>query len=435
MPVNEQRYRLFKNTTWMVLARAFRAGEAIIRSIVVARFLGVELYASYAVISAFALTWISVFNANIGTTLVKFGTELKEAGDAPKFRAIVRLAYVSTAALYALYCLVSVVATIFLYDVFFTEPGLRWQVILFSVASGASLFGLLGKTLLLMHNRFKVNTFVDISVSTLNVLIVLLVSVTYKQSLTAVVVAIAATIVFSELASNLAAFIELRGALKKWYCAPLVHLEGRFRGYYKFTFANAFARALEGMTKSLDILILASVASAPAVAVYDIARKLAGTLLLLKDPISLAAMPQFASLIARKEFITFKQLIHSVYMRMLPLGFGIFLLVALTDKWLLVIWGADFQDPGWVVLLAISRTMIILLFFWVIPLVLNMGLVRIRLVAVVVGSFTGFTLSIILVRTHGAEGVAFAMLIGALLNYMIMAIIGLRRIEKQHKPT
>ena len=132
----------------MVIAKGCRAGEIIIRSIIIARCLGVDLYAVYAVISAFALPFVNLFNANAGITVIKYGTEFKEAGDQKRVFALIKLSYLITTFLYLCFGAVVALAVWRLYPLFFDHQGLNSVVVVFALASGATLFSLLGKTLL-----------------------------------------------------------------------------------------------------------------------------------------------------------------------------------------------------------------------------------------------------------------------------------------------
>lgn len=432
--VSKQRSLLFKNSSWMLIARVFRASEVVIRSIVVARSLGVEVYAVYAIVAAFTQPFINVFNANLGTSIVKFGTELKEENNQHMLVALIKLAYWVTCLLYALFAFVFFLGCTFFDALFEFDRSLIGYVVLFGLAGGATLFGLLGKALLALFMRFRVNTLVDLVITAVNVVVITLVAFLNPGNLTAILVTVACTMVFSPLVSNVAAFVELRGELGGAWDAKVGLLRARYNEYFRFTFGNWLARSLENATKSVDILILGSFASAPVVAVYDIARKLANIFFMMKDPIVIAAFPQVAGLLARKEYSVFKQLLASVYKMLLGPAIALLVLVVLLDDWILSIWGEGFANPGDVVVLTMCRTLVPLLCFWSIPLILSLGKVRVRLAAGVVSSVVGFGLALLLVQPYGGEGVAGAMLVGVLVNQTILMVCGLRAIAGDQSP-
>ena len=127
----------------MVVARVVRALEVVVRSIVIARSLGIEVYAQYAVISAFVHPFISVFNPNIFASLIKFGTEYKEAEQPRELVALVKLGYSVSTLLYVLCSAVIVAAAFLIFPRTVGMPGQQALVVLFGAASAASLFGMI----------------------------------------------------------------------------------------------------------------------------------------------------------------------------------------------------------------------------------------------------------------------------------------------------
>ena len=432
--VNDQRRLLFKNSSWTVIARALRAVEVVIRSVVVARSLGVEAYAHYAIISAFTQPFINVFSANVGTSLIKYGTELREQGRQHRLMALVKLTFLTTSVLYVCFAAVFVVGCYLFKGLFGFDQNILGYVVGYGLAGGVALLGLTGKSLLALYMRFKVNTLVDLVITTVNIIAVIGVALLYAGDLRAILVTIACTMVFGPIACNVAALLELRSEFKGFLGSRITLLKGRFREIFRFTFGNSVARSLDNTTKSVDVLILGSVASEAAVAVYDIARKLASVFFMLKDPIVIAAFPQVVGLLAKGEYDVFKSLLRSVYKVILLPVFCVLVLMVMFDDWILSIWGPGFDDPGWVVLLTMSRTLVPLLCFWSIPLILSLGKVRLRLAAGIVSSSVGFGLAFLLARPFEGEGVACAMLVGALVNQSILMVYGLRAISGDQNP-
>ncbi len=426
--LRQERALLLRNASWMSVARSLRTGEVLLRSIVIARSLGADSYAAYAVISAFPAPFLGLFNVQMGAALIKFGTEYREGGEREKLYALVKLAYLATLVLFLCFGLVVVLASLPLQGLLGKEHGVYPLVIAFSLASGLTLFDLVGKSLLVLHNRFRVNAIVDGVIATVNLTIVASAAFLWPQNLTAILLAVSTTLVIGPLVSNLAAVFEIRSLLVGWTRAKVSRLKPRYRELFRFTFGNSVAGALERSTKNMDVLILAAFAAPPVVAVYDIARKLSNVFLMLKDTITTAAFPQVASLLSGRQYSTFRSLLGSVYkVAWLPV-LAVLLFFAVFDDWILSIWGGDFRDPGWIVLVMMLRCMVPLLCFWVLPLVLSLGLIRIRLVASVVSSTVGLGLAALLAGPFGGEGVAVAMLISVLLNQGILARAGLRAI-------
>lgn len=427
--VGKQQVKLIRNSSWMVVARGARAAEVVARSIVIARSLGVDLFAQYAVISAFVYPFVSLFTPNLFAVLIKYGTDYKERGRLMELVALVKLGYLASSILYVACSLCIVAGSLWLFPNTVGQPGQHFLVILFGIASAAALYGTLGKSLLVLFDRFKVNTFVDLIIASTNVVLVVVVCLLFPGNLGAVVWVVAGTMLYSPLVSNIAAWWEVRYELSGGAEGRIALLRPNFRELFKFSFGDSIARSIENATKSLDVLILSAFAGPAAVSIYDIARKLANIFFLMKDTITLAAFPQVASMIGAKQYKTLRGVLASVYKKLLVPALVVLVLIVVFDDWVLSLWGSSFAEPGGIVVLTMSRSLVPLLCFWVTPLVLSLGLIRLRLMSVIISSTISFSLAFFLVTRWEGEGVAAAMLIGALLNHAIMIGFSLRRIN------
>ena len=429
----EHRNRFFKNTSWMLVAKISRAAEVVVRSIVIARSLGIELYAVYAIITAFTGPFMQFFNANLGSLLIKFGSEYREEGSREKVLALVKLSYLVTLAMYVAYVITVCLAVTLFYSFLISEPGLHLYLLLFAAAAGGTFFDLLAKSLLVLHDRFSVNTFVDIVCSILNVLLVATVAFWFKGNLAAIILVVAGTMISSTIIVSAAAFFELRNDLSGWYRVSIKKVSERYRELFRFAFGNSLSRSVESLTKGVDVVILALVATPAAVSIYDVCRKLASVFFMLKDPVTAAAFPQIAAMMAKKQFSDFSRLLASVYKVLWAPVLGCLLCVCFLDKLILGIWGEQFAQPGWVLFWTTLRTLVPLVFFWTVPTALSLGKVKLRFYSTLIGTSIGLLLAFPLGLLWQASGVAVAMLVSACVAELIRCsrlLLEIRSTEK-----
>ena len=81
---------LFKNSSWVFFSNFFSTALAFLRSVVIARGLGAEIYGTYAIVVAFVALIQEFLNPNIGTALIKFGAVYHDEQRTDKLMAMVK---------------------------------------------------------------------------------------------------------------------------------------------------------------------------------------------------------------------------------------------------------------------------------------------------------------------------------------------------------
>jgi hypothetical protein len=69
---------LIKNSSWVFFANGVRTLLTFVKSIIIARGLGADLYGNYVLVVAFVGTIQEFFNLNIGAAVIKFGADRNE---------------------------------------------------------------------------------------------------------------------------------------------------------------------------------------------------------------------------------------------------------------------------------------------------------------------------------------------------------------------
>jgi O-antigen/teichoic acid export membrane protein len=152
---------LLKNTSWLLGSNIIRTILVFLKSIVIARGLGVEFYGVYALIAAFVVTIQDFFNLNIGNAFIKFGAEFKTRERGDQVMALIKACLLATTVTATLSIILISVLVGFAYDSFVDIPGLEWYIILYAIADVATFFDPMGRSILRLYYKFKVNSMVQ----------------------------------------------------------------------------------------------------------------------------------------------------------------------------------------------------------------------------------------------------------------------------------
>lgn len=414
----------------MLAAKIVQACEAILRSVIIARFLGIELYAVYALVPAFVRPVQELFNANVGAAVVKYGTTYQQLPDQRKFLALLKMSYLITLLLYVIFVVCMLSVTLLLAHLFFAEVSVRGWVFVFACCSGLTLFDLVGKSILRLFDLFRVNAITEMAVAMTGLVIVVGVTRTQQPSIEVVLSVICVLLAVGAFIRNAVVFWEMRRELVGLWQAPLRELQSDRRRLFEFIMGNSLSRTLERSTRGLDVLMLGALASPAAVAIYDVSKKLSGMFLLLKDPLALAAYPQIAEGVAVKDTKRVVALLKGICQIVLVPAVTVLVLFSFSSEAVLGIWGSGFQNAGWTPALLMVRTMVALALFWAAPLALSLEMIRFQLIVRVGAVLCSFVLGWVLIQPLGAAGMAAGMLIGTTLGTMFLAYSGVRQLRR-----
>jgi len=152
---------LFKNSVWVFVSNSYGILLAFLRSIVIARGLGAEILGVYSVIIAFVLTIQEIIKLNVPLGVIKFGAQFLSHKTPEKLVSLLKRGI--TYSMLSAFVSVIVIAIIshFFYDIFFDLHGLQKFVILFAIVNGICFLDNIGRAVLKIYYRFKVNSMVS----------------------------------------------------------------------------------------------------------------------------------------------------------------------------------------------------------------------------------------------------------------------------------
>lgn len=179
------------------------------------------------------------------------------------------------------------------------------------------------------------------------------------------------------------------------------------REIWGFLLSTNIESTVRTLSNKLDVLLIAAIGSTGAVAVYKVATRIAGSLLLFSDPLLMAVYPEMAQLSARNELSRLRRLL-----RMMTVGLGLLsgvglVVFGLFGEWILrTAAGAKYAESFSVALIMFAGTALATVFFWARPMLLVQGRARSLVGVVTLAAAIEFALIALLTPSLGANGAA-----------------------------
>lgn len=406
------------------MANLFRTGLVFLRSIVVARGLGAELYGTYAIVVAFVETVQQFFNFNVPTSLIKFGAAFRTRNRTDQLVALLKAgAFVSLISAVASVFIIAILIT-FSYDTFIEQDGLYWFIVFYAMVACVFLFDNLSTALLRIFDKFKFNSLVQIVMAVVEFSIIAFTIYLYPRNLTYFFVAVIAAKLLNSLIINGMAMWELRAELLPYAKSKMALISAERKEMTQFTFGNSVGQSVITIMNKGDVLLLAALAGPAAVGLYAVAKKLAFSILIITDPLKYTIFPQLSSLISKGKYRDIKKMLFRITgVSLLPsLVFlvGMFYL----NEWIITLfYGDEYAGASASFFYLFMAATMASVFFWNLSMIQSLGIIKFRFYVYAVAIAAGGGLAWYLIPAMGAEGAAIGHLV--LKMIIIIAFTGL----------
>ncbi|MDX1418901.1 MAG: oligosaccharide flippase family protein [Rubricoccaceae bacterium] len=403
---------LIRNSSWILSSNLFVALLAFLKSIVVARGLGPELFGTYVLMAALALTVIELLDVNAGVTVIKFGAEYHGENRLDKIVALVKCIVLTSAGLGVAAVGALALVLVLFYDALIGVPGYEALIVLYGAVAVVAYLDSLSLGLLRLFYKFKINAAVKGIAGLVDLAVSVAVLAAFPHQLKPFFIAMIATRGVSSLVLNAAATIELWPFFRPHLGAPVAVLRGAGRGILSFALSTSGSSTLNRLRNQGDKLLLGAVAGAQQVAYYEIAKKLAQSCLRLTDPLRLTIYPQLANLVAARRFDEVARLVKRVSILFaIPALLAILTGVFLGHAAVSLLYGPAFVQavPALIVYLVIVALDLSL--FWLVSLMNSVGKAKELFSVNLVTLILLVPIAFVAVQAWGALGMALAMLV------------------------
>lgn len=403
---------LIKNSSWVFAANTTGAVYAFLKSVIIARGLGAEILGIYTVAVAFVLTIQEIFKLNVAMGVIRYGAIFRNENRPDKIIALIKgsvLASLSSAFLsvVVIWLIISLA-----YSDFIDTPGLQNFIIIYAAVNGLAFLDNIGKGVLKLYFKFKVNSIVQMIMDTVEFILVSLCVLLYPGNLEYFFSTVIIARLLNTIICNFAVIAELRKELGNYISTSVKTISTQFREISNFILGNSFSNTLRILMNQGDVLLLGWLTGPSVVGMYAVAKKLAYSVLTITDPLVTSIFPQLSVLISAKQFTEVRTMIRKITGIILP-PVLLCLVVAffLREYIITTVYGKEFSgaaNPFFIHLLGAVQGAV---FFWCLPLIQSLGLtmlrVRVYLAAIIAGGITAFTLGF----SYKASGVAAGLLI------------------------
>lgn len=404
---------LLKNSSWVIYSFIFGTLLAFVRSIIVARGLGAELFGIYAVITAFIGTLQAIFNLNLGAVVIKYGSTYKTENREDKIVSLVKLCFLASSVAIVISVLIVSGFVLFSYDTFIKAPGLGWFAILYSIAASGLFFTQISKGTLRLYFKFKSNSIVQMVIDFIEVLLIFLSLYFFPKNLNMFLLAILVSRLVNNVIPNIAAFRELIPELRIHLDASISLIKSQFKQIGYFAFHNSLAKTLQTLINTGDILIIGLLAGSPTQAgFYSVGKRVAFSILALTDPLVSSIYPQLCLLYAENKISEIKRMILKLSM-MAAVPATVLVLIAFFFHEIIMktLYGPEYIAAGETFYLLTGASLISAVFFWIHPLLQALDLLKIRLKIYLIGISAGLISAYFLVPLYGSKGMAFSLIL------------------------
>ncbi|MFM7016008.1 MAG: glycosyltransferase [Bacteroidota bacterium] len=423
---------LFKNSVWVFVSNMYGVLLAFLRSIVIARGLGAEILGIYSVIIAFVLTIQEVIKLNVPLGIIKFGAQFISHKAPEKVVSLLKrgLLYSMLSALLSV--IVIWIISHFLYDHFFDIKGLQKFIILYALVNGICFLDNIGRAVLKIYYRFKVNSIVQIIMDTVEFVAITLSIYYFPNNLDYFFYTVISTKLLNSIICNLSVVIELRKDLLPYLNTPVSAIKSHYSEIRHFIFGNSFGNTLKTLLSQGDILLLNLWGTHAAVGFYTVSKKLAYAILTITDPLVTSIYPQLAHLVALNKWKELKTMMGRITrISLIPSAVATLIIFLFKGEIITFVYGPSFikSVPTFFVHFVGAASSSVL--FWGLPLMQGLNLTNKRIKVYLFAIIINFIIAFYLTPILGPIGVASGLVCANLFINFSFAFYCLKKINRK----
>jgi len=408
----------------LTIANLLVAPLSFLQGILVARWLGPELYGIAALVMSYPALVYTFFDARSAEASVKYLSEFHAAGDRESALAMCKLGYIIDLAIATLAFLVVLVTASWAAQAVAHQAESTGLIVVYAAAFIPQALVGTSQSVITTLGKFPLLAGIDSLIKILRVILVLGLVLANWQ--------VAGVIWGSAIATGVTGL--LYGIIgwgliyRYWGALPLQgkwqNLKGRRREIFSFLFYNELNALLGMIPKQVDVLLLGYFRNPTEVGYYKLAKSLSSLVNYLVKPLQSVTYPELARLWSLGDRQALLQRVQRLALRVgIPLAVTVIASTSLIPLVLPSMLGAAYLPAVSVTQLFFIGSAIWLAFFWLRPLFLAMGEMRfwvINSAVVVTLTLLGFAVAI---PTWGYLGLAWVWLIVGGLGGHLLATV------------
>lgn len=424
--------QLVRNSSWVFLANMMATLLAFIKTILISRTLGVELLGVYALSIATVLTVQEFLRLNIAMGLVKFGAQFIADRRPDKVAGIFKYGILLSAGSVAVSVVVIGILISTSYSYFFKVEGLQPFILFFSIANGLSFFDAISRAALRLYFKFRINSMLQISMDILEFTAIAVTLLVFGAELEAFFTAVIIAKTVNSVTCSTAAYMELKKELPEIAHSPVSTISSERPAFNRYILGNSISSSIKVFMNQGDVLLLGLLGTTVQVGYYATAKKLAYSVLSVTDPFTSSIFPQFSHLVAKKAYARIRTMINTTTRLLLPAALAILALsFFIREELIQILFGKEFTGAATPFIILLASALQGSVFFWSVPLMQSLGLIRKRLLIHIFAVILGGIIALLLVHEYQSSGVAFGLLAANLFITALFIRMSIKRMKKQ----
>ncbi|MCX6291614.1 MAG: oligosaccharide flippase family protein [Bacteroidetes bacterium] len=402
---------LFRNSSWVFFSNFAGIGLNIIRSIIIARGLGAKTFGSYVIVVAFVGIVQEFLNLNLGTAIIKFGAAYHNEQRIDKLVALVKLCLKVSGVMVLISIVTVVLLTILAYSTFVHKAGLEMYIMFYAVASGTKYFNSISNGILRLYFKFKLNSIIQITMDIVETVLVVTAVSLYPKNLDVFFITMIMACFLNGVICNWMAFWELRHEFRPYIRAGYDLVKNEIGEMKTFVIGNSLGNSLKSLMGQGDVLLLGILAGPSQVGIYSVAKKIGYAILAPTDPLMQSIFPQFSKLLAEKKFLETKKMLGKITLIATIPSVVFIIITFFLKEWMFVtIFGKEYLGAVYPFLFLLLSAVFSSVTFWSLPLIISLGLVKLRLKVYMIAIVVGATIAYFAVPQMHAAGMGLALL-------------------------
>ncbi|MCY3827128.1 MAG: oligosaccharide flippase family protein [Candidatus Dadabacteria bacterium] len=288
---------LTKNVSWLFVAKSVPSAANIVEMIILARFLGLELFGLLTLVVAYVKIISSLLDFRVWESVVKYVGEFTEKNESDNALSMIKFSYLVDVATGLLAFAVCVLLAGVANDVFIKSPDGFELVLIFSFSLVIATANATSEALFRVFDKFKTIVFVKSSKAVFKLSSVLI-ALYLGYGIRGVLFAYVAVSFFEFLLTQIVVSRMLRDkGLGSWFSSRIGLLSHRMREITWFLVNTSFNATLTIANEGkIAVLVLGYFFTTEAAGLYKVARAVIKVIGRITDPLYEAIFPKLVSL-------------------------------------------------------------------------------------------------------------------------------------------
>ena len=412
----------------LTISNLIGAALSFVQGILVARWLGPELYGVAALVMSYPNVVYTFFDARSIEASVKFLSEFHGRNERERVLAICKLGYAVDFAIASMSVLVVVISAPWAARSVASRPEAAWLIIVYTVAFIPRAMAGTSYSVLATLGKFSLVATVEIVASVLRAALVIGLVLAGWQ-VAGVVWGNAIALIATGLFYGVLAWVLMH---RTWGASPFQgnwqHLKGRRREILGFLAYNDLNALLSMIPKQMDVVVLGYFRNPAEVGYYKLAKSLSSATAYLTGPLQWVTYPQLIQLCNLEQRQNLYRKVRRLAMQVgLPLGLAVLAGMLFIPIVVPLLVGDSYRPAVVPTQLLLVGSAFSIAFFWLRPLYLAQGALKVwvTISAIVVGlSVIGF---LTVIPLWGFRGLATLLVLMNLAANLMAAIYLMRR--------